>query len=647
MKACILCFFLVAVSATIVFSQKSPIKFGDIPIEDLKMTTYPLDSSASAVILADYGESYIALTAISASLKFERHIRIKILKKDGLSWADAQIPLYFSGSDEEKVTGLKAASYNLEGGKVVETKMSKDAVFKEAFNRNYKIQKFTIPNVKEGAVIEYSYTIMSDFLQLFPNWQFQYKIPSKHSEYWAILPEFFMFEKYMQGYLSPTTYEVKDKNMNDFQAKAHHWVLKNVPAFKEEPYMTSEDDYVSKVNFALSHYNFPGQPVKEVMGSWAKLNMELLDMESFGKAITGNNFLKKKADELTAGITDPMQKVSIIYEHIRQSLEWDGTKDFLADPLRKVFDLKKGTCGDINIALASMLEKVGVEVDMVLISTRDHGFIRKEYPMTKQFNYVVCAVKSNNSTILLDATDRFLPMNVLPERCLNGQGLVISKTRHGWITIQPSVKAKTVINADLTLQESGEMKGMINYIRDGYDALKMRKDYIAKGEETYLKDFLSKTPWQISKSEFKDVKEINLPAKENHELSIQEHVSVAGDMMYINPFVTAQLESNPFKLETREYPVDFASPIERTYMCKILLPENYTVDELPKSKSFQLPGNTARYLFNVTQNGNLITVTSVMSINKNLFVQNEYPTLREFYAQVVAKQTEQIVLKKK
>jgi hypothetical protein len=36
-----------------------------------------------------------------------------------------------------------------------------------------------------------------------------------------------------------------------------------------------------------------------------------------------------------------------------------------------------------------------------------------------------------------------------------------------------------------------------------------------------------------------------------------------------------------------------------------------------------------------------------MQINKNLFPQDEYPNLREFYSQVVAKQTEQIVLKKK
>src|SRR5687767_891033 len=63
------------------FSQKSPIKFGDIPMEDMKLTSYNLDSSAAAVILTDFGFAYVTENAVTLSLAFERHIRIKILKK--------------------------------------------------------------------------------------------------------------------------------------------------------------------------------------------------------------------------------------------------------------------------------------------------------------------------------------------------------------------------------------------------------------------------------------------------------------------------------------------------------------------------------------------------------------------------------------
>ncbi|HYG20240.1 MAG TPA: transglutaminase domain-containing protein [Ohtaekwangia sp.] len=627
-------------------AQKSPVKFGEIPMEDMKMTVYDKDSSAAAVILVDYGEAYIALTSINVSLNFERHVRIKILKKEGLRWADAEIPLWKQGSTEESATNLKAVTYNLENGKIVETKMSKDGIFKEKFNKNVVLQKFTLPNVKEGSVLEYSYTLRSDFLTSFPNWQFQYKIPVRWSEYWAMFPEFFFFEKYMQGYVPVTSYEIKNKNQGDFQAQAHHWVCKNVPAFKEEPFMTSENDYVSKINFALSHINFPGQPVREVMGSWKKLNDELVDAEGFGKVISGSGFLKKKAEELVVGVTDPQEKLTRIYDYVKSTLEWNGTSDKYPESLKNVLDEKKGTAADINFMLASMLEKVDIPVDMVLLSTRDHGFIREQYPMEKQLNYVICAAQINGKMMLLDATDKYLPMHVLPERCLNGRGLVVSKTRHGWIAIENKTKAKTTINADFVLSSDGELKGKLSYAFDGYDAHKLRKSYNAKGEADYLKDFTSEHHWNIEKSTFENIKEIGEIPKQVCDVTIAEHTTVAGDLIYINPFVTDQIKENEFKLEKREYPVDFGKPQEKIYLAKIVVPEGFSVDELPKPRVMVLPGNAAKYTYNITANGNTLSAVSILVINKSMFVQEEYRDLREFYNQMVAKQAEQIVLKK-
>lgn len=628
------------------FAQKSPIKFGEIPLSDLKTGVYAKDSTAAAVILSDYGEAYITFTAVSAVLNFERHVRIKILSKDGFEWADVEVPLYHDGTDEERILKFKASTFNLENGKMVETEVEKSGIFKEKFNRNINFQKFTFPNVKEGSILEYSYTVSSPFLFNFPNWQFQYSIPVQHSEYWALCPDFFFFEKYMQGYIAPTTYEVKNKTGSDFQVVGHHWISKDVPAFIEEPFMTCEDDYVSKINMALSHINFPGEPVREIMGTWSKLNKLLLEDESFGKAITGSGFLKKKVEEITAGISDPEQKVKAIYNYVSQNIEWDGVKDKYADNLKKVFEDKKGTAADINLLFASMVEKANIPVEMVLISTRDHGFIRQQYPMESQLNYALCSVKIGDKTMLIDATDKYLPMGVLPKYCLNGQGLMISATNHGWIAIEPKVKGRTVVNADLALSDSGELTGKVTYSNEGYDAHQFRMEYFKKGETDYLKDFLTGKNWQVNKTEFESIKEVEKAVRQNFSLTIAEHTTVAGDVIYLTPFVSNQVKENIFKLETRVYPVDFGFPIDRTYLCQITIPEGYSVDELPKPKVMVLPNGGGKLTYNIIQNGNKLSITSILVINKSLFVQNEYPLLREFYNQVVAKQAEQIVLKK-
>jgi Transglutaminase-like superfamily. len=626
-------------------AQKPPAKFGEISMEDMKMTVYDKDSSASAVVLFDYGNAYISV-GNEIQLYFERHIRIKILKKEGLEWANANIQLYHSGSAEEKVIALKASTYNLMEGRMVESKMSKDGVFKEKFNRNYNLQKFTLPDVREGSVIEYSYKVASSFYTNFPNWQFQKSIPVKWSEYWAMIPTVFIYERYMQGYVPVSIYNVEEKSYFNEKVNAHHWVCENVPAFKEEPYITCEDDYISRINFALSHINYSTH-TEEIMGSWPKLNEGLLESSDFGKVISGSSFLKEQTTQAIQGITDPLVKVSSIVNYIKQNVEWDGTEDIYPDNLKKVLEKKKGTAADINIMLASMLQKAGFEVDPVLLSTRDHGIVRQSYPMAKQFNYVVCALRLEDKVILLDATEKYLPYNVIPSRCLNGQGLVISKTKHGWIDLTSKAKSKTTVMADLVLNAEGSLKGKLQFSRDGYDAWEMREEFHAKGETEYVKDYVTGKSWQFEKSEFQDIKDIEKTAKEVHEVQIDEHVTQNGPVMYISPFIDAQIDENPFKQDTRIYPVNYSTAMEQIYVCKITVPEGYTVDELPKSKVLGLPGNAGRFLFNTSMVGNVISITSNFQINKSLFLQAEYEVLKEFYNQVVSKQAEQIVLKKK
>ncbi|HLZ16164.1 MAG TPA: DUF3857 domain-containing protein, partial [Cyclobacteriaceae bacterium] len=452
------------------FCQKPPAKFGEIPKEDMVLTVYAPDSSAAAVILFEYGVSYISTTTNDAKLLVENHVRIKILKSEGLEKANVQIPYYFSQSREDNITNLKASTYNLEDGKIVETKLGKEGTFKEKFNRNFNILKFTFPNVKVGSVLEYSYKKTSDQIAQFPNWRFQGDIPRRLSEYWAMIPDFFFFEKYMQGYIPLTAGTIESASYYGQSVKANHYVSEHVPAFKPEPYMTSEDDYVSKINFALSHYQFPEQPMHEVMGSWQKLSELLLSYESFGKVITASGFLKDDVAQITAGMTEPLQKIAAISNYVRQNFEWDGTKDYTADQLKKVFEKRKGTSGDLNLLLGSLLDKAGFDVEMVLLSTRDHGFIREAYPMERQFNYTICSVKAGDKTLLLDATEKYLPYDVLPSRCLNGRGLRISKTNFGWIDITSKAKEKTYINADLVLTDAGKLEGKITYALDGYDA---------------------------------------------------------------------------------------------------------------------------------------------------------------------------------
>ena len=654
-------------------AQKPPIKFGDVAMDVLKMQVYDKDTSAGAVVLADYGESTITYNQNQGfELRFERLRRIKILNKSDYDWANFVIPVYKTDANDEKLTNLKAATFNLEGGKITETRLTKEGIFNEKATDNWANTRITLPNVKEGSVIDIAYSISSPFLFNFQDWEFQSAIPVLWSEYVAKIPEYFDYQKYTQGYIplavndqwseqktitlnfkqrtqsftsaTSTSFSAERINYNEI---SYRWVSKDVPAFKEEPYMTNSVDYLSKINFELALIAIPGQPVQTVMGTWENINKELLESNQFGGAIKKSGSLSKIVQEITAGKNSAENKISAIYHYVKGNVEWDGNyRKFTEGNFKKVLEEKKGNSADINLMMVAMLQKAGIQADPLVVSTRNHGFVRPQFPLSSQFNYVLCAAQINNDILLLDATDRTLPMNALPERCLNGQGLLISEKQSGWIELVPSFRTRSLTDASLEFDEQGKMKCQLKVTKEGYHGQQMRIQYLTKGEGAYLKALNEQNDWVINESKFENITNLNDPVYEIYDMSLSDENALA-EIIYINPLVGHRETQNPFKSETREYPVDFGSGFEKVHLTNIKIPDGYQIEDLPENIAITLPNKGGRFIYNVGRIGNTIRLTSQLVIGKGLFTQDEYAALREFYAKVVAKQEEQFVLKKK
>ena len=195
-KLYFLCIGLLFFSGNPFAQEKSNVKFGNVSEKDFNTKIYPIDSNASAVVIADIGYS-----AIEGNTK----------GWFSLDAANVSISLYADGDAEEELNKLKAVTYNLENGKVVETKLDvKASVFKDKISKNRVVKKFTFPNVKEGSIIEYEYTITSDFLQNLQPWEFQGAYPRLWSEYNLALPEFLGYVFLTRGYKK---YDINDKKL--------------------------------------------------------------------------------------------------------------------------------------------------------------------------------------------------------------------------------------------------------------------------------------------------------------------------------------------------------------------------------------------------------------------------------------------------
>ncbi len=171
-------------------------KIGKISKDELLMEVYEKDSSAEAVILFDIGNtSFDYNTEKGFQMIYERQVRIKILNKDGFDYANFSISLYHSNGNEEKLSSLKATTYNLEDGKIIKTKLKNSEVYNIEDTPNKTMKKFSLPAVREGSVIEVKYIIRSDFFYNLQKWKFQHSIPNMWSEYMVEVPEYFHYNK--------------------------------------------------------------------------------------------------------------------------------------------------------------------------------------------------------------------------------------------------------------------------------------------------------------------------------------------------------------------------------------------------------------------------------------------------------------------
>jgi hypothetical protein len=639
-----------------IFAQKPlPIEFGKIPMEDLQMKIYAKDSSAEAVALCDYGDYYYTFSDYP-TVNYRCHVRLKILKKSGFDRANIKI-LYREGNDNrhERIRNLKAVTYNLENGNMVTYSLDEKSIFDEKVNKNAHYQTFTLPQVREGSVIEYSYEIESGIWYDLHTWEFQKDIPVIWSELRAVIPGYFDFNMTLQSQI-PLDINENTQGKQYFMRGSiedpflqYRFVMKDIPALKVEPFVTTIENFRSKLAFELAATYFPDQIKRDYSQTWEALNQTLLDNESFGKQIKKFDTAEGIAKLLKTQYKDTLSIAKAAFKHIQNTMQWnDEERAFTGDVnLDKVYEKRIGNSAEINLMLVRLLRECGVEAHPFILSTRANGQV-SDLVLLDRFNYTIAHIMLGGKNVFLDASSRLMPFGVLPTRCLNQRGRLVVRKNSRWISInpEPSRKKITMVNMEITTDQS--IKGTSKVSFFGHNAADFRATVIKKGKETYLSDYKKNRPNQTVES----LQVINLDSLEElAEMEVKtkynEAYTIAGDRLYISPMLGEGEESNPFKVEERKYPVDFGVPQEETFIASYLIPDSYVIEEMPKQEVINLPNNGGKFLFSCNAENGILKLTSRITLKKAIYPEAEYPSLREFYNRIVSKHAEQVVLKKK
>ena len=613
-----ICFLL---SLGTIYAQKAPMKYGKIDQSDLEMKVYAKDSSASAVILCNYG--YFD----SNQLQFVHQMRIKILKEEGKDQGNFGVPA------SEKTT-VKGQTVNLENGVPVITKLNKEGIFIERITKNLYRARVAMPNVKVGSVldIEFYYSGLPSY------WSFQKDIPVRWSELILEESSYFSYRKNSLGYF-PLSEATNDR-----------WVARDVPAFKSEPYINNFENYLTRFNIEISSIHIPGYLYKDYATDWEAVAKTLRDDEDFGGQLTTLRFyLNGLAKEIKNSATTPEERLIKAYEAIKK-IKWNNEESIYTSKLglSNAFVKKIGNEADINLNLVLLLRKLDIDANPMVLSTRQNGQLSPYAVSLDRLNYVAVHVTIGDKTYLLDATEDNLPLGILPERTINGRGLVIKKENIEWVELTPQKKDKSVTILNLKLTPDGTMKGDLDKSTIDYAALNQRIHYKSfNSEDEYLKSMESKyIGLSIDNYKISNMDSLEKPLTEHFSVSIKNKATKANNQLFINPLLFDKYTENPFKADQRVYPVDFTTAKDETHIFSLELPDGYSIDQLPKNIKMTLPENTANFQMVSSVLGNKVQVLFKLNINKPVFYQPEYQNLKLFFDELVKKQSEMLIIKK-
>ncbi len=619
-------------------------EFGKIDKAELQMNECDFDKNAEALILFDVEDVVGKLYPYSAYSEIERHIRIKIFKNKGLDEANIKIP-YLRGQEGDHINITDAQTYNLDGsGNIIISKLDRKTIVDKEVNKKNSEKIFTFPDVRTGSVIEYTYKITGSISTGLRNWYFQTSIPVKFSRYKVNFPN--EIEIVCRPHCTLHYDEFRSTERDN---KIKVFTMINVPALRDEPYMTCEDDYTQRVDPDIIAYTLNGHRTS-LTETWASVVDMLMSDDDFGQQLTKNIPRTNDLEDSLRAVTDSIKKMNIIYRYVRDNMHWNGRSNIWAlDGVKTAWKNKKGTSGEINLILVNLLKGAGLEAYPVLVSSRNNGRINFSSPEWSQFNAVMALVVIHHHNYVLDATDKYNSPRLIPWEVNYSEGLVIEKFdtfKWGWRTLwDESDMFKDLVLIQGNIDDQGVMAGEATINSYDYSRVE-RMEEMKDGKEKFVEKYFSSknASVHVDSSLIKNESVDTLPLCQ--KVWFNAKLSSSGKYKYFTTNLFTGLEENPFTADRRFSDIFFGANKNITIAETFLIPDGYAFDELPKNIKMIMPDTSIVFTRLIEAQNDLLNMRITLEFRKPVFTASEYEPFREFYKKLFGMLNEQIVIKK-
>ncbi len=474
--------------------DKVNMKFGKPTKTEMQMTTYESEPDADAVVLCRLTDVEYTIQQTGYLVDYKEKVRIKVLKPSGARYAKVVIPYLKSTSidnsnsssklvlkvsatennsvsssfdeqagamttsdldrySEENIEDLKATAYNLKGSKVVKSALKKGDIAETKIDDQHYQVEFTIPDVQEGTVIEYEYTLHSELFWLLHDWFAQREIPVAYAKLDMNIPRYLLFELEEHGIQrlistcesSSMRYKLEsDPLAAPTIVPSNHYICvgRNLKSVKLGDGLWSMQDNCAGISAYVKHYSMRGAAVVDCSTTWEKIDEKILKSEDLGKQLNDHSpLLQQLKDAKVNEIADLRQRADAVVKLVMGQVQWNGRYELSPADAEETLKNHGGSNVDINMLLLQSLNDAGLTAAPVMLRMRDQGVLTKDFPAVRKYTTFIVGVVLPQGNLYIDASSANGSFNALAELLqVESARLVLKDEKSQWVNLQKTVK---------------------------------------------------------------------------------------------------------------------------------------------------------------------------------------------------------------
>ena len=367
-----------------------------------------------------------------------------------------------------------------------------------------------------------------------------------------------------------------------------------------------------------------------------------------------NDQVNAKAKEITAGISNDLDKIKKIFYWMHDNIRYiafeDGIAAFKPEKPEEVLRKKYGDCKGMAHLTKGMLKALGFDARLCWIGT-NHIAYDYSTPSIAVDNHMICALIYLGKTYFLDATENYIGFNEYAERIQGRQVLIEDGAKYIHTTVPVTVYEQNLnIEKDTLSIKGTDVEGSVSREWRGEEKENIFSQLNAikkeKSSDAFIK-YLSDDDKNYAITDFttSSLQDYDKPLTAQYKMKHSNAVSSFGNDLYVDIDIRKDLGNFTFDIKERSLDYWFSYKTNTRQEVQLSIPPEYTVTAMPPNVIVK----NDDYEFSATivkQPGKILYTKSIVIKNPRL-VKSKFEQWNRDIEKLRAFYNEQIVLSKK